>query len=242
VEPPVVRRTEAERVVEPPVVPRTEAGRIVRPVAAQPVVWCPARTEAARPDVPAGLCREHLQAQHPARPSAAAARKVRVLQATEEAEAMVAQRLARAEGLAPPALQAAVGAAVREAQQVQGVVAAQPQVASEVWDVVAAPRPAAESAGVARRLEGAAVQGVAAVQRRAAGPASVVVRLRGAAGAQVQDAGVLLRGARDAQGVLLLAAAWAAGLLSTRLQGGRLVPSARARSAHARGCSRTARP
>jgi hypothetical protein len=191
------------------------------------------RPEAARPDVPAGLRREHLKA--PARPSAAAARKARALQAPEEAEAMVAQRLAQAER---PALQAAVVAAVQEAQQALGVVAAQPQVAPEVSDVVAAPLPAAESAGVARRLEVAAVQDVAAaVQRRAAGPASGAARLLGA---EVLDAAVLRPGARD-EGVRLLAAAWA-GLPSTRLQGGRLAPSARARSAHARGCLRTAQP
>jgi hypothetical protein len=162
-----------------------------------------------------------------------------VLQATEEAEAMVAQRLAQAERLAPPALQAAVAAAVREVQPAPGVVAAQPQVAPEAWDVAAAPQPAAERAGVARRLEVAAVQDVAAaVQRRAAAPASVAVRLRGAAGAL--DAAVLRPGALD-EGVLLLAAAWA-GLPSTRLQGDRLAPSAGAQSAHARGCLRTARP
>jgi hypothetical protein len=221
------------------VVPRPEVERVAHPVAARPVVPRPAWPEAARRGVPAGLHREHLKA--PARPSVAAARKVRAPQVTEEAEAMVAQRLAQAERLVPPALQAAAAAAVREAQQALGVVAAQPQVASEAWDVVAAPQPAAESAGVARRLEVAAARDVAAaVQRRAAGPASVAAWPRGAAA--VQDAGVLLRGARDAQGVLLLAAAWAAGLPSTRLQGGRLAPSARAQSAHARGGLRIAQP
>jgi hypothetical protein len=105
-------------------VPRTEAERIV----ARPVASCPAQAEAARPDVPAGF--RHLRA--PARLSAAAARKARALQATEEAEAMVAQHLAQAERLAPAALQAAEAAAVREAQQAPRVVAAQPQAAPEV--------------------------------------------------------------------------------------------------------------
>jgi hypothetical protein len=107
-------------------VPRTEAERIVCPVAARPVVPSPAQTEAARPDGPA--CFRHLKG---ARPSAAAARKVQALQATEEAEARVAQRLAQAERPVPPVLQAAVAAAVQEAQQVPGVVAAQPRAAPE---------------------------------------------------------------------------------------------------------------
>jgi hypothetical protein len=51
---------------------------------------------------------------------------VRALQATEEAEAMVAQRLAQAERLAPPALWVAVAAAVREAQQAPQVAAGRP--------------------------------------------------------------------------------------------------------------------
>jgi hypothetical protein len=93
-------------------VPRMEAEGIVRPVAARPVVLCPAHAEAARPAVPAGF--RDLKDQ--ARPSAAAARKVQVLQATEEVVAVVAQRLVQAEQLAPPALQAAEAAAVREAQ------------------------------------------------------------------------------------------------------------------------------
>jgi hypothetical protein len=68
------------------------------------------------------------------------------------------------------------------------------------------------------------------------GRASVAVRPQGAG---VRDAGVLRPGARVAQAVLLLAAAWAA-LPSTRLQGDRLAPSARV--AHARRQVRTARP
>jgi hypothetical protein len=152
---------------------------------------------------------------------------------------MVAQRLAQAERLVPSARRAAVAAAEQEAQQVPGVVAAQPQVAPEVRDVAAVPQPAAEPAGAVRRREVVAVQDVAAaVQRRAAGPASVAVRQRAAA---VRDAGVLRPAARDARGVLLLAAAWA-GLLSIRCRGGRPAPSARAHSAHARECLRIAQP
>jgi hypothetical protein len=204
-----------------------------RLVARRSVQPHPVRLEAARLDVPAALHREH-----PVRPSAAAARKVRALPAMGEAEAMAAQRLAQAERLEPPALQAAEGAAA-VAQQVSGVSAAQPQAAPEVWDVAVVPRPAAEPAGAVRRLGVAAVQDVAAaVQRPAAGPASVAVRPRGAAG--VRDAEGRRRGARDAQAVLPLAAAWAA-VLSIRCRGGP-APSTSARSAHAGRQLQTVRP
>jgi hypothetical protein len=213
---------------------------------------CPELPEAARPGVLAGPHREY-----PARPSAAAARKVRAPQATEGAEAMVAQRLAQAARLVPPALQAAVAAAVREAQQVPRASAVQPTAAPEeaaARDEVVVPQPAVESAGVARQRE-AAVQDVAAVQRRAAGPASVAVRPRAAevavpdaeeaprrgAEAEVQDAAVRRPGARDAQGARLSAAAWA-GLPSIRCPEDRLAPSASARSVNARGCLQAAQP
>jgi hypothetical protein len=176
---------------------------------------------------------------YPARPSAAAARKVQALQATEEAEAMVVPRLAQAVRRVPPALQAAVAAAVQEAQQVPGVAAAQPRAAPEVWDVAVAPQPAAEPAGAVRRLVVAAVRDVAAVPRRAAGPASEAVQPRGAA--EVPDAGVRRQAGRGAQGVLLLAAAWAV-LPSIRCRGGRPAPSLWARSARAGGRLRTAQP
>jgi hypothetical protein len=240
----------------PRAVPRAEAARRVPLMERHSVqVELPGleRPETARPGVPAGPHREC-----PARPSAAAARKVRALQGTEEAGAVVAQHLAQAERLVPPALQAAVAAAVREAQQVLPASTAQPRaVPGEVAapDVVVGPQSAAESAGAARRREAAAVQDVAAVQRRAAGPASVAVRPRAAevavpdaeeaprrgAEAEVPDAAVVLRpGARGgAQGVLLSAAASAAPLCP---QAARPAPSARAQSAHARGGLRTAQP
>jgi hypothetical protein len=226
--------------------------------------------EMARPGVPAGFHRDHL-ARHPARPSAAAARKVRARQATEEAAAVVvAQHQAQAERLVPRALQAAVVAVVREAQQ---VLAAQPTAVPgevAVQGALVARQPAAESAGEARLREAAAGQDVAAAQRRAAGqasaavrpqgaevagPASVAVRPRGAevAGpdaeeaprrgveAEVPDGVAALRpGARAGpRGVLLWGPALA-GLPSIRRRGDRLAPSARARSAHARGRLRTA--
>jgi hypothetical protein len=173
----------------------------------------------------------------PAHPSAAAARKARALRATEEAGAMVAQRWAQAERLAPPALQAAKAQAAREAQRAARVSAAQPQAAPEVWDVAVVPQPAAERAGAVRRLEVAAVPDVvAAVPRRAAGPASVAVRPRAAG---VLDAGAPRPGARAVQAARLSAAAWAAPP-STRCQGDRLAPSEQARSAHAWICLRTA--
>jgi hypothetical protein len=191
---------------------------------------------------------------------------VRALQAMEEAEAMAAQRLAQAERLAPPAVWVAVAAAV--AQHLAQVSAVRPTAvpAEEAApDVVGGRQPAAEPAGAARRPEAAAVQDVvAAAQRRAAGPASVAVRLQVAEApdavavllrvaeapdavavrlrvVEAPDAGVQPRGARDALGAPPLAAAWA-GLPSTRRRGDRPVPSARGRSAHARGCLRTAQP
>ena len=212
--------------------------------------------EAARPDVPDGLHRAC-----PARPSAAAARKAPALRAMEAAEAAVAQRLAQTARLVPPVLRAAgaVAVAVREVPQAPQVAAAQPRAAPEVWDAVVGRQPAAGSAaGAARQPEAAAVQDVAAAeQRQAAGPAAAAAPLRGAEvavpdaeeaplrGAEAEGldaaAEVLRRVARDGPGAPLLAAAWA-GLPSTRLQGGRLAPSARARSAHARRCLRTAQP
>jgi hypothetical protein len=197
--------------------------------------------EWARPGVPAGPHQEY-----PACPSAAAARKVRAPQVTEEAEAMVAQRLARAERLVPPALQAAVAPAVREAQQAPRVVAAQPPVAPVARDVAVGRQPAAGSAGaVARRLEAAAAEPASETVRlreaEVAAPDAEVVPLPGAAAEVLDAAGVRRPGARDGPAVLLLAAAWAE-LPSTRLQAGRLAPSARARSAHARGGLRTAQP
>jgi hypothetical protein len=171
---------------------------------------CPEHPEAARPDVPA-FRRE--RAHHLVRPSAAAAPKVRALRATEEAEALVAQRLAQAERLVPPALQAAVAAAVRGAQQALRVWGAQPTaVPGEVVapDVVVGRQPVAESAEVAARPREAAAQGVAvavqqqaavqdvagAVQQRAAAERDVEVAVL----PQVAVAAVLLPGAaRDAE-------------------------------------------
>ena len=249
--------------------PRLQAERGVERHSVPAELPCPEHLEAARPDVPAGFRRE--RAHHPARPSAAAARKVRALQATEEA--VVAQRLARGERLVPPALQAEEAAGVREAQQVPPASAAQPTAAAEA-EVTAGRQPAAEPAEAERRREVAAVQDVAAaVQRPAAGPASVAARPRGAEVAAPDAAEVRLReaevvaldaaevplreaeaGAPDAagvrrrvveqdgaQGARLLAAAWAE-LPSTRQQGDRPAPSARPRSAHARRRLRTAQP
>jgi hypothetical protein len=169
---------------------------------------------------------------------------------------MAARRLAEVERLVPLARLAAEAAAVREAQQVPRVVAAQPRAApeaAEVWDVAVARQPVAASAGVAaRRLEEAAAEPASAAVRlrgaEAAALGAAAARPRGAEEAAPDAEGVRPRGAEaeapDAEGVphrvgrdeggLLLAAAWA-GLPSTRLQGDRPAPSARARSAHARG-------
>ena len=219
------------------------------------------RAAVARPAVPAGS-RRGAEARRRAHLSAAAARRVRSLQV---AAAMAAQRRAEpavAQRLALPALQAAVAAAVQQAQAVPPVSAVQPTaVPGEVAapDAEEALRRAAElAAGVARRPEEAAVPGAAEEARpQAAGPvAAEAVRLRGvpvvapdaeealrrAAEAEVRvlEAGARRRVARDeALGARLWAAAWAA-LPSTRCQGHRLAPSARAQSAHARGRLRTA--
>jgi hypothetical protein len=179
---------------------------------------------------------------------------VRALQATEEPEAMVAQRLAQAERLAPPALWVAVAAAVREAQPAPQVAAVRPTAvpaAEAAPDVVVVRQPAAEPAGAARRREAAAVQGAAeVVRRRAAVPAAAAVRLQAAALAAVAvplrvveapDAEVRQPAARDAQAGRPSAAAWA-GLPSIRCRGGRPARSVRAQSAHARGQLRTAQP
>jgi hypothetical protein len=77
-------------------VPQTEAARrvpLMERHSVQVELPCPMRRAAvARPGVPAGFHRDHL-ARHPARPSAAAARKVRAPQAKEEVEeAVVAPR------------------------------------------------------------------------------------------------------------------------------------------------------
>ena len=175
---------------------------------------------------------------------------VRALQATEEAAATVAQRLAQAERLAPQVLRGAVAAVVREAQEVPQVAAARPTAVAEeaaASDVVVGRQPAAASAAVAQRREAAAVQGAAeVVQRRAVGPASVVVRLRvvaavrGAAARQPeaeQDAAEPLPVVRGA-----LAARLSAGGPSFRPPEPRPAPSARAQSAHARRDRRIAQP
>jgi hypothetical protein len=132
----------------------------------------------------------------------------------------------------------------------------QPAAREAVWDAAAERRQAAgPGAAVLLPEEGAERDVAVAVLLQAAEPASVAVRLREAqvaapdaeeaplqgAEAGVLDAGVRRPGARGAQVVPLLAAAWA-GLPSTRPQGGRLAPLARARSAHARGGLRTAQP
>jgi hypothetical protein len=236
----------------PIAIPAVQPEPLMAPRSALPVALRQEQTEAARPDVPAGFHRENLKAQHRARPAAAAARKVRALQATEQAEAMGAQRLAQAERLVPPALQAAVAAAVRGAQQALRVWEAQPTAVAEVRDVVAGRQPVAESAEVAARpreasavqRRAAAVQGVAAaVQRRAAAERDVEVavlpqvavaagRLPGAA----RDAEEVRRRAvqGEAPAARLLAVAWAAAHPCLQVLAWP-APSSRVRSAHARG-------
>jgi hypothetical protein len=214
---------------------------------ARPVALRQERAEAARPAVPVGYRGANLEAQHRAHLSAAAAR--RVLQAA--AEVMAAQRPAEpvvAQRLVAPAVQAAVAAAVQQAQEVPLASAAQPQAAA-VWDVAAGLRPAGSVAVVRLPEEGAAVLDVAEAAlpqvAEAALPQAAAVARAAAAGVRRREevaraAGVPRRAARGGA-VLLLAAAWAA-LPSTRLQGDRLAPSARARSARARRRLRTAQP
>ena len=217
---------------------------------------CPEHPEVARPGVPAGPHREC-----PARPSAAVA-PMALASRLPAAEAQVVPLRGAVALRSEPEEQGVPAAPRREAQR---VAAAQPQAAQAelaasgaglqprareaVWDAAVEPQQVAGSGAAARRRE------AVAVQRRAAGPASAAVRLRGAevaapdaeeaprrgAEAGVPDAVVAQRqvGQGGAQGVPLLAAAWA-GLPSIRLQGGRLAPSARARSAHARGVANCA--
>jgi hypothetical protein len=248
----------------------------------------------ARPAVPAGSHRGlEMPARHPARPSAAVARKAQAQQsaARRPVEPGVVRRQVVLR-LAEPAVQAGVTEAAPQ-QEVQPASAAQPQAARAELAVsdagalqpgegaAAGLQPAAGSAAAVRQPEEAAVLDAAeAALPQAAVRAAVVARLRVAQaagpvaeealrrGAQagvrrraagvaapdeagvrrrvVQAAGVPRRAARDAApGVLLLAAAWAA-LPWTRFRGDRrgdrLAPSARARSAHARGRLRTAQP
>jgi hypothetical protein len=243
-------------------VPGVQPGPLMALRSARPVALRRERAAAARPDVPAGLRRADLGEQHRAHLSAAAARKVPAPQAA--VEGMAAQRLAEAVVARRLAVLAAVAAAVQQAQEVPPASAAQPTAARGAVvapDVVAGRQPAAESAGVAaRRREAAAGPGAAAevqpqaavldvagaalpqvaeaARPQAAGLAAVEAeRLREAA--VLDAAGVRRRVARDAPGVLLLAAAWAGPLCP---QAPRLAPIPPAQSAHARGRLRTARP
>jgi hypothetical protein len=233
--------------------------RLARPEARQE------RAEAARPAVPAGSHRGlEMPARHPARPSAAVARKAQVPQSAvpRVAEPVVVWRPV-ALRLAAPTAQAAVAEALVEPQQeVPPALAAQPRAARAELAVsgAAAPQPAAGSVAAVRLPEegAAALDEAEAAQPRAAVRDAVVAARRRVAQAAVRDAaGARRRGAqvaapdaeeaprreaRDAaQGVLLSAAAWAA-LPSIRCQEGRLAPSARARFAHARARLRTAQP
>jgi hypothetical protein len=196
--------------------------RAVLPAVALPEK--PAQPEAARPVVRAGFRRD-LEA----RPSVAAARKVLVPQ-----PAAVAQRLAQAERLAPPAPQAGEAAAVPQAQEVLVASAVQPTAVpgeAVALGVAAGLQPAAEPAGEALRPVVAAAPGVVAeVQRQAAGPAAAeAARLRGAEARDVEVPPRVARG--GAQPARPSAAAWAALLC---LQAARPAPLPRARSAHAR--------
>jgi hypothetical protein len=227
---------------------------MARPVAAQPVGSCPARAEAARPDVPAGFRRERPKARHPVRPSAAAARKVRV---PRRGEASVAQPLAaeRMGALRPaeqPGALAGAAAAVPRAEVAPPALAVQPKAAPEalaVWDA-AGPQPVAASgaAGVRQPEEAAApdaavavlppeaVRAVAAEERprEAVRAAAAEVRPRGAA--RVAEG---RRRAAPGEAARPSAAAWAA-LPWTRFRADRPAPSPWGRSAPARESLRIA--
>ena len=220
---------------------------------ARPGVLRQERAAAARPGVPAGP-RRGAEARRRAHLSAAAARTVRSLQA--EGAAMAAQQPAEAavaRQLVPPALQAAVAAAVREAQQALQVWGVRPTaVPGEVVapGVVAGRQPVAELAEVAARpREAAAVQGVAeVVQRRAAAeraaaavlPQAAVAagRLPGAAPGAEEVPQQAARG--EVPAVRPSAAAWVA--LPCLQEQARPAPSPRERSAHARKSLRIAQP
>jgi phage tail protein X len=151
-----------------------------------------------------------------------------------------AQQLAVLRPAEQPVELAEAAAEAQREEVAPQALAAQPMVVPAVLaarDAAAGLQPVVASGAEVRQPEVAAVLD-AAVGVRPQGAARVAVaavRLRGA----VLDAGALRRAARDAQGVLLLAAAWAA-LPLTRLQGDR--PALSARVAHARRQLRTARP
>jgi hypothetical protein len=179
----------------------------------------------------------------------------------QRAEVPVAQPLAaEPKGALRPAEQpgalAEAAAEVQREEEVPRALAAQPKVAPEVlaaWDAAAGPQPAVASvaAGVRQPEEAAApvAAGVRQPEEAAAPDVAVVALPQGVAravAAVLQPAAgpvaeVRRPAARDAQGVLPSAAAWAA-LPSIRLRGDRPAPSPSARSAHAREVSRIARP
>jgi hypothetical protein len=219
------------------------------------------QAEAARRAVPADS-RRGAEAQHPARPSAAVARRARAQQLAVPRPAESRPVVVRPVGLrlAEPAGQAAVAGEAGEARQAQSASAAQPQAARAELAVsdAGAPQPAAVSGAAVRPPEeGAGVLDVAAappqaavraavaarlrVAQAAARAAVVAVRPRVAQGEVLVAAGVPRQAGRAALAVQPSAAAWAAPP-STRFRGDRLAPSARARSAHARGRLRTAQP
>lgn len=97
----------------PIVIPAVQPGPLMALRQEQPVALRQERAEAARPAGPAGSHRE-AEARQRAHLSAAAARRVRALQAA--VEAMAAQRLAEAvvaQRLAAPAVQVVVAVAVQ---------------------------------------------------------------------------------------------------------------------------------
>jgi hypothetical protein len=169
-------------------------------------------------------------------------------------------RAAEPKGALRPAEQpgalAEAAAEVQREEEVPPALAAQPKVAPGVlaeWDAAAGPQPGAApvAAGVRQPEEAAvpdavvvallrgAVRAVAAVLRQAAERAAVAALLPEVRAVPALE--VPRREARGAQGVPLLAAAWAAPL-SIRLRGDRPAPSPPVRSAHAREVSRIAQP
>jgi hypothetical protein len=223
-----------------PEVLRSQAARLAPLMelhSAQPRAARPVQAEAVHPAVPDAV-------RCPARPSAAAAQMVR---APQRAEVSVAQPLAAKPKAAlrpaeQPGAWAEAAAVALPEEEAPLALAAQPKVEPGVlaeWDAAAGPQlvVASGAAGV-RQPEEAAVPDVAAVALPQGVARAVAAGVRQPGAARVAE--VRLRAARDAQGVLPLAAAWAAVPLSTRLRADRPVPSPPARSAHAREVLRIA--
>jgi hypothetical protein len=244
-----------------------------RAEAARPSALHPERAEAARPAVPAGSHRGlETPARHPARPSAAAAPRVRGLRLAEwpvpalPLAAMLAQQSAAPavrRQVEVPQVLAAQPRAVPVARAAEGLLAGAPAVAAaQPWveRVAAAAQPSEAQAETAEGLPWAAQAAGAEEQPwAAAAEAEEQPWAAQAAAAEglpsvAQAAAVLLLGAQAGWGAeeaprrgaldeaLAAPLSAAAWAAPLCLQGAQLAPAPRAQSAHAKGRLRIAQP